>query len=84
MFKQRSGVPQYNAGNLCLKLFISISKYKYNKRTGDYLGFIDLGPNIPVEDEDEEAKEALVFMLISWQSRWKYLVSYVLINIVKA
>ena len=55
----------------------------YNKRTGDYLGFIDLGPNIPVEDEDEEAKEALVFMLTSLRSNWKYPIGYVLINKIK-
>ena len=42
-----------------------------NKRTGEYEGFIDLGENIAVEDEDAEAKEALGFMLTSLRSTWK-------------
>ena len=56
----------------------------YNKRTGQYEGFIDLGENIVVEDEDAEVKEALGFMLTSLRSNWKYIIGYVLINKVNA
>ena len=52
----------------------------YNKRTGQYVGFIDLGKNIVVEDEDAEATEGLVFMLTSLRSSWKFPIGYVLIN----
>ena len=56
----------------------------YNKRTGEYIGFVDLGENIVVEDEDAEAKEALGFMLTSLRSNWKYMIGYVLIDKINA
>ena len=43
----------------------------YNKHTGHYEGYTDLGKDI-VSDEDEIAKEALVFMLVSYRGQWKY------------
>ena len=56
----------------------------YNKRTGRYLGYIDLGGSILVDDEDTEAKEALVFMLVSLRKSWKYPIGYVLIDKINA
>ena len=56
----------------------------YNKRTGRYLGYIDLGGSILVDDEDPEAKEALVFMLVSLRKSWKYPIGYVSIDKINA
>ena len=56
----------------------------YNKKTGQYIGFIDYGGNIVIDDEDTEAKEALVFMLVSLRKSWKYPVGYVLIDKINA
>ena len=56
----------------------------YNKHTGKYLGYIDLGENIIVDDEDTEATEALGFMLVSLRKSWKYPIGYVLVNKVNA
>ena len=55
----------------------------YNKHTRHYEGYIDLGKDI-VSDEDEIAKEALVFMLVSYRGQWKYPVGHVLINKINA
>ena len=56
----------------------------YNKTTGNFEGIVDLGNEIVVDDENEVATEALVFMLVSLRKSWKYPIGYVLINKVDA
>ena len=60
------------------------TEWLYNKRTREFLSYIDLGENIATDDEDREAKEALFLMLVALRSNWKYPVGYVLIDKVDA
>ena len=55
-----------------------MSSVVYNNSTGNYDGYVNYGPGIVVPDEDIVAKEALVFMLVSFRGHWKYPVGYVL------
>jgi hypothetical protein len=51
-----------------------------NKIAGSYDGFVNLGDGIVTDDEDSEASEALVFMIVSLRFGWKYPCGYVLID----
>ena len=55
---------------------------RYDPQKGCFEGFVDLGKDIPLMDEDDAklAKEALIFMLSALRSHWKYPVGYVLID----
>ena len=57
------------------------SSVYYNHSTGDYN--VD-GDGIIVLDEDVVAKEALVFMVVSFRGHWEYPVGYVLDDKVNA
>ena len=50
----------------------------YNKATGSYDGYVNFGEGIVVPDDNIVAKEALVFMLVSFKGQWKYPVGYIL------
>ena len=52
----------------------------YNKETGCFEGFVNYGNGIIVDDENQIAADALVFMLVSLKKSWKYPIGYVLIN----
>ena len=54
----------------------------FNRSTGTFTGFVDLGENIVVspDQEDTPAKNALVFMLVSLRAYWKYPIGYVFID----
>ena len=52
----------------------------YNHSTGNYEGYVSYGENIVCIDEDKEATEALVFMLVGLRGHWKVPIGYVLIN----
>ena len=52
----------------------------YNKETVCFEGFVNYGNDIIVDDENEIAADALVFMLVSLKNSWKYPIGYVLIN----
>ena len=56
----------------------------YNRVTGGYDGFVNLGDGIITDDEDSEASEALVFMLVSLRFNWKYPCGYVFIDKINA
>ena len=60
------------------------SSVYYNLSTGDYNGYVNYGDGIVVLDEDVVAKEALVFMVVSFRGHWKYPVGYVLDDKVNA
>ena len=51
----------------------------YDKINCKYAGFIDYG-NLSVENREEYASEALVFMLTGLKTYWKYPVGYFLTN----
>ena len=58
----------------------------FSKILGRMLGYVDYGEDIAL-DEDEEgqiASEALIFMLNSLKSHWKYPIGYVFIDKIKA
>ena len=46
--------------------------------------YVNYGDGIVVPDEDAVAKEALVFMLVSFRGHWKYTVGYILDDTVNA
>ena len=50
--------------------------------TGRYIGFVELGEGICINEDDEEtvATEALIFMLVSLRFHWKYPIGYVFID----
>ena len=54
---------------------------EYDAHTGEFTGFVDLGNNVT---HDDEAKEALVFMLVGMRSHWKAPVAYFLTNTLTA
>ena len=57
----------------------------FSKSKGCYEGFVDLGEHIVACNEDDTvATEALIFMLSSLQSGWKYPIGYVLIDKINA
>ena len=60
------------------------SNVKYNKTTGSFEGFVNLGKDIVPSDEDVIATEAIVFMLVGWRGHWKYPIGYVLIDSISA
>ena len=69
----------------CCLIFDGMSIYqsvKFNKTKGAFEGFVDLGKDIVLIDENDDtvAKEALIFMLSSLRAHWKYPVGYVLID----
>ena len=56
----------------------------FNKSKGAYEGFVNLGEDISCGEDDTVATEALIFMLCSLRSHWKYATGYVLINKINA
>ena len=64
---------------------MSIKKFIIlNRVTGSYDGFVNLGSGIVTDDEDAEASEALVFMIVSLRFNWKYPCGYVLVDKINA
>ena len=58
---------------------------KYCHKLGDMIGYVNFGKDIAVPDPDAVAKEALVFMLVSFKGGgWKYPVRYVLCDKINA
>ena len=51
---------------------------KYNQSMGKWDGYVNFGEGIAVPDPDVLAKDALVFLLVSFKGGWKYPVGYVL------
>ena len=68
-----------NCGLVCDAMSIKSSTF-YNKAAGSFEGFVDLGKDIVVDDENAIASDALVFMLVSLRKSWKYPIGYVLIG----
>lgn len=45
-----------------------------------YIGFCDYGNAVSIENDDVEAREALVFLLVSLKGAWKWPIAYFLVN----
>lgn len=45
-----------------------------------YIGFCDYGNSVSLENNDVEAMEALVFLLVSLKGAWKWPIAYFLVN----
>jgi len=43
----------------------------WDEHTQQFVGFCDYGNNITLENNEHVAKEALVFMLVSLNCKWK-------------
>lgn len=52
----------------------------YNPSSGVFEGYVNYGEDIALADNDKEATEALVFMLVGLRRHWKCPIGYVLIN----
>lgn len=52
----------------------------WSKEEHKYVGFCDYGNSVTLENIDVEAKEALVFLLVSIKGAWKWPVAYFLVN----
>lgn len=52
----------------------------WDERLGKFIGNTDYGNSIEAEGSDSPATEALVFMLVSINGRWKLPVGYVFLN----
>ena len=57
---------------------------KYNQSMGKWDGYVNFGEGIAVPDPDVLAKDALVFLLVSFKGGWKYPVGYVLCDKISA
>ena len=60
------------------------SSVMYNKTTGSFEGFVNLGKDIVTSEEDVIATEAIVFMLVGLRRHWKYPIGYVRIASISA
>lgn len=71
----------------CSLMFDSMSIRKqiiWDEQLGKFVGNIDYGNSIEIEGTDMPATEALVFMLVSINGRWKLPVGYVFLNKITA
>ena len=53
------------------------SSVMYNKTTGSFEGFVNLGKDIVTSEEDVIATEAIVFMLVGLRGHWKCPIRYI-------
>ena len=75
----------YNADCILICDGMAIMQYViFNRVTGSYDGFVNLGEGVATEEDETEASEALVFMLVSLRFKWKYPCGYVLIDKINA
>lgn len=66
----------------CILMFDSMAIRKeivYEQKTSCYVGFVDCG-RLQVSTSDVLATEALVFMVVGLNGRWKYPVAYFLVD----
>ena len=57
---------------------------EWDKNKDRIIGFTDYGEGIVLDDPEEIASEAIVFMLVGMRKHWKYPVGYVLANKINA
>lgn len=65
----------------CCLLFDSMAirqQLLWDEQQHKYVGFCDYGNNVNIENKDMECTEALVFMLVSLKSSWKWPIAYFL------
>lgn len=48
----------------------------WDEHSHQFVGYCDYGNNISLEDKESTAKEALVFMLVSLNCKWKWPIAY--------
>ncbi|KAK6167116.1 hypothetical protein SNE40_021216 [Patella caerulea] len=73
--KKDENPDEYTHCSLMLDAMAIRKQVTYDSHAGKLVGFVDLGTGI---DETDEAKEALVFMLVGIKSKWKAPVAYYL------
>jgi len=67
----------------CALIFDSMAirqQIAWSKEEHKYIGFCDYGNSVSFENIDIEAKEALVFLLVSLKGAWKWPIAYFLVN----
>lgn len=68
-------MPLYICDSMAIRHQITWSKEEHK-----YIGFCDYDNSISFEKIDTEAKEALVFLLVSVKGAWKWPIAYFLVN----
>lgn len=76
--------PQDKHCNLCFDAMSIRKQVIWSEKDNKYIGYCDFGNELQLEGINTEATEALFFMLISLNGRWKLPIGYVLQNKITA
>lgn len=70
--------------NLCLDAMSLRKQIIWSDKYNKYVGYCDFGRELNLEETDTPAREALFFMLVSLNGKWKLPIGYVLQNKITA